>query len=310
MRRQSGTSSLRALVYMDEIAGYFPPVANPPAKAPLLTLLKQGRAFGDRRGARHAEHRRPRLQGAREHRHVVPRAPADRAGQGARARRARGGRRRIARSRGRGPDALGARQARVPAARRPRRRADHVPEPLGDVVPARAAVARADSGADAPRRAGPSSPRKHGRRIQPRKNTDEHGSRHTAAENASTSAPVLAPGVQQYFLPAAAANPHYTPVALGIARVTFARRQVEDQRDARSRRRRADRRRRGAGGLVAGGDPRHRAIRPRDGAGRGRDVRSRPEGGRRPRRTTPRGRRRSSPGWRDRRRSTCIATRA
>jgi hypothetical protein len=46
MRRQSGTGSLRAIVYMDEIAGYFPPVANPPSKAPLLTLLKQARAFG------------------------------------------------------------------------------------------------------------------------------------------------------------------------------------------------------------------------------------------------------------------------
>jgi hypothetical protein len=46
MRAQSGTSSLRSIVYMDEIMGYFPPVANPPAKAPLLTLLKQGRAFG------------------------------------------------------------------------------------------------------------------------------------------------------------------------------------------------------------------------------------------------------------------------
>src|SRR3982751_2481322 len=46
MRRQSGTSSLRAIVYMDEIAGYFPPVANPPSKGPLLTLLKQARAFG------------------------------------------------------------------------------------------------------------------------------------------------------------------------------------------------------------------------------------------------------------------------
>ena len=46
MRRQSGTSSLRAIVYMDEIAGYFPPVAAPPSKAPLLTLLKQARAFG------------------------------------------------------------------------------------------------------------------------------------------------------------------------------------------------------------------------------------------------------------------------
>jgi hypothetical protein len=46
MRTQSGTSSLRALLYMDEIFGYFPPVANPPSKLPLLTLLKQARAFG------------------------------------------------------------------------------------------------------------------------------------------------------------------------------------------------------------------------------------------------------------------------
>jgi hypothetical protein len=46
MRRQPGTSSLRALVYMDEIFGYFPPSAMPPAKLPLLTLMKQARAFG------------------------------------------------------------------------------------------------------------------------------------------------------------------------------------------------------------------------------------------------------------------------
>jgi hypothetical protein len=46
MRTQSGTTSLRALLYMDEIFGYFPPVVNPPSKAPLLTLLKQARAFG------------------------------------------------------------------------------------------------------------------------------------------------------------------------------------------------------------------------------------------------------------------------
>ena len=46
MRSQSGTTSLRTLFYMDEIFGYFPPVANPPSKAPLLTLLKQARAFG------------------------------------------------------------------------------------------------------------------------------------------------------------------------------------------------------------------------------------------------------------------------
>ncbi|MGC3968706.1 MAG: DUF87 domain-containing protein [Pirellulales bacterium] len=46
MRAQSGTSSLRAILYMDEVFGYFPPSANPPSKLPMLTLLKQARAFG------------------------------------------------------------------------------------------------------------------------------------------------------------------------------------------------------------------------------------------------------------------------
>jgi hypothetical protein len=46
MRGQSGTSDLRALAYMDEVAGYVPPTAAPPAKKPILTIFKQGRAFG------------------------------------------------------------------------------------------------------------------------------------------------------------------------------------------------------------------------------------------------------------------------
>ncbi|MCX6036005.1 MAG: ATP-binding protein, partial [Chloroflexi bacterium] len=46
MRGQSGTTSLRAIVYMDEIFGFLPPIANPPSKLPMLTLLKQARAFG------------------------------------------------------------------------------------------------------------------------------------------------------------------------------------------------------------------------------------------------------------------------
>ncbi len=46
MRRQSGTTSLRAVFYMDEVFGYFPPSAMPPSKLPLLTLMKQARAFG------------------------------------------------------------------------------------------------------------------------------------------------------------------------------------------------------------------------------------------------------------------------
>ena len=46
MRGTEGTSSLRAILYMDEIFGFFPPNANPPSKTPMLTLLKQARAFG------------------------------------------------------------------------------------------------------------------------------------------------------------------------------------------------------------------------------------------------------------------------
>jgi len=46
MRRQSGTSALKALLYMDEIFGFFPPISNPPSKEPMLLLLKQARAYG------------------------------------------------------------------------------------------------------------------------------------------------------------------------------------------------------------------------------------------------------------------------
>lgn len=46
MRQQAGTTSLRAMFYMDEIYGYLPPTANPPSKKPMMILLKQARAFG------------------------------------------------------------------------------------------------------------------------------------------------------------------------------------------------------------------------------------------------------------------------
>lgn len=46
MRTQNGSHTLRALVYMDEVAGYFPPTRNTPAKAPAMLLMKQARAFG------------------------------------------------------------------------------------------------------------------------------------------------------------------------------------------------------------------------------------------------------------------------
>ena len=46
IQQQSGTTSLRGIIYFDELFGYMPPVANPPSKTPLLRLLKQGRAYG------------------------------------------------------------------------------------------------------------------------------------------------------------------------------------------------------------------------------------------------------------------------
>jgi len=46
MRGQKGSTSLRAILYMDEVFGFLPPVSEPPSKRPFLTLLKQARAFG------------------------------------------------------------------------------------------------------------------------------------------------------------------------------------------------------------------------------------------------------------------------
>ena len=116
--------SLRALLYMDEVFGYLPPVAEPPSKRPLLTLLKQARAFGLGRRARHPEPGRPRLQGARQHRHLVPRPPADRARQAAAAGRARGRRGAAAGFDRAGLEQLlsGLAQPRLPAPRRARGR--------------------------------------------------------------------------------------------------------------------------------------------------------------------------------------------
>ncbi len=46
MRAQAGSTSLRAILYFDEIFGYMPPVSNPPSKPIILRMLKQARAFG------------------------------------------------------------------------------------------------------------------------------------------------------------------------------------------------------------------------------------------------------------------------
>lgn len=46
MRSQTGSTTLRAIVYFDEIFGYLPPISNPPCKPIMLRMLKQARAFG------------------------------------------------------------------------------------------------------------------------------------------------------------------------------------------------------------------------------------------------------------------------
>jgi hypothetical protein len=216
MRRQSGTSSLRAIVYMDEIAGYFPPVANPPAKPPLLTLLKQGRAFGigvvlatqntvdlDYKGLGNTgTWFLGRLQTERDKARVLD--GLEGAAGGSLDRDAAD----------RTLSALGKRvfllhdvHAGVPITFQSRWALSYLRGPLSrDQIRALMAT---DSGATA----GTEKPA-----------TEEHGTTRItskAPETGSVSAPVLAPGLQQYFLPATGANPRYMPVAMGIARVTF-----------------------------------------------------------------------------------------
>jgi hypothetical protein len=215
MRRQSGTGSLRAIVYMDEIAGYFPPVANPPAKPPLLTLLKQGRAFGvgvvlatqntvdlDYKGLGNTgTWFLGRLQTERDKARVLDGL------EGA----AGGGLDREAADKT--LSALGKRvfllhdvHAGGPITFQSRWAMSYLRGPLSrDQIRALTATELHQA-------------------------TDQHRQTQTeisATQSRSGSAPVLAPDVPQYFLPAAAANPHYTPVALGIARVTFVETKLE-----------------------------------------------------------------------------------
>jgi hypothetical protein len=217
MRRQSGTGSLRAIVYMDEIAGYFPPVANPPAKAPLLTLLKQGRAFGvgvvlatqntvdlDYKGLGNTgTWFLGRLQTERDKARVLDGLEG-----------AAGG----ALDRDAADHALSALGKRVfllhdvhapgPITFQSRWAMSYLRGPLSreQIRDLMATEKRAAEGTDV------SAMERHGSTQIKTKQTG----------SGSGSTPVLPPGIQQFFLPATTADPHYAPVALGIARVTFA----------------------------------------------------------------------------------------
>jgi hypothetical protein len=229
MRTQSGTSSLRAIVYMDEIAGYFPPVAAPPAKAPLLTLLKQARAFGvgmllatqntadlDYKGLANAgTWFLGRLQTERDKARVLD--GLEGAGTAAIDRAALD----------RTLSALGKRvfllhdvhQAQ-PHTFQTRWSMSYLRGPLSrDQIKTLMDPLR---GAGAPSASKPS----------PLDSAPEKPAKAAARSAPQTETPILPPGVQQYFLPSAS-GAHFTPVALGVARVSFSdtKSQINTNRD-------------------------------------------------------------------------------
>lgn len=224
MRRQSGTSSLRAIVYMDEIAGYFPPVAAPPSKAPLLTLLKQARAFGvgivlatqntvdlDYKGLGNAgTWFLGRLQTERDKGRVLDGLEGAAAGS-------------IDRDAAdKTLSALGKRvfllhdvHADAPRTFMSRWAMSYLRGPLSrDQL----RTLTAAQGTGAAEGAGSSEG------AEGKAATDGHGQARTqgkATETAASDRPVLSPDVKEYFVPATGASPTYQPVALGIAKVTF-----------------------------------------------------------------------------------------
>ena len=287
VRAQSGTTSLRALLYMDEIFGYFPPVANPPSKLPLLTLLKQARAFGvgvvlatqnpvdlDYKGlANTGTWFIGRLQTERDRARVLDGLEGAAAGGDTRFDRGRDG-----------GDPGRAREPGLPPAQRARGRARGLRDPLGDVLPARPADAHSDQAAHGGPEAGsgrpaggaaartPRQPRTGGRR-QPRAGAQPRPACGRCSRPAflSTSCPCAGPRPR-------APRSSTSPWSLGAA--TRALREREGGRRPERGGRRRDPRHGGSGpGELGGRGPhRRRRRRPRGRARRRRRVGAAPLG--------------------------------
>ncbi|MEX1128734.1 MAG: DUF87 domain-containing protein [Vicinamibacterales bacterium] len=211
MRTQTGTSSLRAVVYMDEIAGYFPPVADPPSKAPLLTMLKQARAYGvgvmlatqnpvdlDYKGLSNTgTWFLGRMQTERDKARVLEGLEGAAAGA-----LDRGEAERILSALGKRVFLLHNVHENRPVVFQTRWTMSYLRGPMS-----RAQIAALSPGSEGPTVQGSEGPRVRG---------SEGGAR-----------PIVPPGIDQYFLPDAAAGradveaPVYSPVAVGAARVTF-----------------------------------------------------------------------------------------
>ena len=234
MRGQTGTSSLRAIVYMDEIAGYFPPVANPPSKAPLLTLLKQGRAFGlgillatqnpvdlDYKGlANTGTWFLGRLQTDRDKERVLDGLQGAAAGT-----LDRGEADRILSALGKRIFLLHNVHETAPVVFQTRWTLSYLRGPLSrDHIRALTAGDQRAAGTApaAEERREDRAPRPAARPARVSRAAEAAGRHVTAADPGHR--PVMPPGVAQYFLPqpeGAAAPPVYTPVIIGAARVSF-----------------------------------------------------------------------------------------
>ena len=208
MRSQRGTSRLRALIYFDEIFGFLPPVANPPSKVPLLTILKQARAFGlglvvatqnpvdlDYKALSNAgTWMLGRLQTDRDKARVLDGLEGAAAGSGAALDRA---------DLDRLLSALGKRQfllhnvhEKKPVVFETRWTLSYLRGPLGrnDIIKL-SSVPHVRTVPEVPQ-----------------------DSARTVVVEAGASAPVLDPAIQQFFVPGAA---RYTPMIMGVARVAY-----------------------------------------------------------------------------------------
>jgi len=236
MRGQTGTSSLRAMIFMDEIAGYFPPVANPPSKQPLLTLLKQARAFGvgvvlatqnpvdlDYKGLSNiGTWFIGRLQTDRDKARMLDGLEGAAAGS---------------LNRGDADRILSALAKRVFLLHNVHEQAPIVFQTRWAMSYLRGPVSREQIGtlmADLKKTGEPADPRTQGPTDQ-----RPQGPTGRATRRPASTRPVRPPDIEQYFIPDAAADrvdvppPSYMPVVLGAARVTFtdARLGIDESRD-------------------------------------------------------------------------------
>ena len=213
VRTQPGTSSLRAVLYMDEIFGYFPPSANPPSKTPMLTLLKQARAFGlgivlatqnpvdlDYKGLSNAgTWFLGRLQTERDKERVLDGLEGASTAAGHAFDRPEDGR-----------APLGPGQPGLPDEQRARGPAGRLPVAVGAVVSSRSADPRADPDADGTEKAGPgeSDPgagaglRRRCRRFRRNRRPPPRSTSSPSARSSTAgSRPVVPPDVPEFFLP-------------------------------------------------------------------------------------------------------------